>query len=329
MSSASRDPSNNDTTVYIAGHTGLVGSALVRRFTGRAGVRVLTATRAEVDLLDGPMVQRFLERARPDVVIIAAGKVGGILANVAVPAEFIYENLIIESSLIHGAWKAGVKRLLNFGSSCMYPKACPQPMTIDCLMTGPVEPTSEPYAVAKWAGMTLCSAYQRQYGANFITAIPCTVYGPGDSFDPDTSHVISALIRKLHEARTKGDHSVMLWGTGAAKREFLYADDLAEACEVLLERARGETPVNVGSGQTQTVRELAALIKELVGFTGQIHWDQQRPDGAPEKRLDSSLMNSFNWSARTPLRVGLERTYHWFLQHEAGEVRRQPSCVSS
>jgi len=315
--------------VYIAGHTGLVGSALVRRFTGRPGMRVLTATRAALDLTDGQRVQRFLERERPEIVMIAAGRVGGILANSTAPAEFISENLLIEAHLIRGAWRSGVKRLLNFGSSCMYPRVCPQPMTTDQLMTGAVEPTSAPYAVAKWAGMTLCSAYRRQHGAAFITAIPCTVYGPGDSFDPDGSHVLSALIRKLHEARTQGQRAVSLWGSGAARREFVYADDLAEACEVLLEGYRGEAPVNVGSGETRSVRELAELVKGLVGFEGEVRWDRSRPDGAPEKRLDSTVMRTLGWSARTPLRAGLEQAYRWFLEHEALATRREASCVCS
>lgn len=315
--------------VYIAGHTGLVGSALVRRFSGRAGIRTLTATRSELDLTDGSSVHEFLKRERPDVVIIAAGKVGGILANSRVPADFIYENLMIEANLIHGAWQTGVKRLLNFGSSCMYPKACSQPMTTEQLMTGAVEPTSQPYAVAKWAGMTLCSAYHRQHGVAFLTAIPCTVYGPGDSFDPDSAHVLSALIRKFHEARLRAERRVILWGTGAPQREFIYAEDLAEACDVLLERYRGEEPINVGSGQAQRVRELAEIVKAIVGFEGDIHWDRSRPDGAPEKRLDSSLIHGFGWSARTPLRAGVEQTYHWFLEHEAAAIGREAPCISS
>jgi GDP-L-fucose synthase len=315
--------------VYIAGHTGLVGSALLRRFGSRSDVEVVTAPRTEVDLMDAQAVRQFFRRVQPDVVMLAAGRVGGILANATFPAEFIYENVMIEAAVIHSAWEAGVKRLLNFGSSCMYPKHASQPMTPELLMTGSVEPTSEPYAVAKWAGLTLCNAYRRQYGVRFITAIPATVYGPGDSFNVESAHVLSALIRKFHEAREQGQREVSLWGTGGARREFLYADDLAEACEVLLECAHGETPINVGSGQVQSVRELAEAVKEVVGFEGEIRWDRSRPDGAPEKRLDSSVMNRLGWSARTPLSNGLKQTYQWFLEHEAGAIRKEPSCASS
>ncbi len=304
-------------TIYIAGHTGLVGSALVRRFSTQHDVTLITATRAELDLTDAHAVQQFLERARPDAVIIAAGRVGGILVNATYPAEFIYENLMIETNLIHGAWKAGVARLLNFGSSCMYPRVCPQPMIPEQLMTGPVEPTSEPYAVAKWAGLTMAAAYNRQYGTRFINAIPCTVYGPGDSFDPDTAHVIAALIRKFHEAHRQARRDVTLWGSGAARREFIYADDMAEACEALLTRYDGTAPVNVGSGASQSIGEIARLIGEVVGFQGEILWDRSRPDGAPAKVLDSTVLRGLGWSARTPLRTGLERTYRWFLDHEA------------
>ena len=316
-------------TIYVAGHTGLVGSALVRRFSGREGVRVLTATRADLDLMDACAVQAFLQRARPDVVIIAAGRVGGILVNFTHPAEFIYENLMIEANLIHGAWKAGIQRLLNFGSSCMYPKVCPQPMAPTQLMTGPVEPTSEPYAVAKWAGLTMAAAYSRQYGVRFINAIPCTVYGPGDNFDLNDAHVISALIRKFHEAREGGLREVSLWGTGAARREFIYADDLAEACDVVLERYTGETPINLGSGASQTIRNIAGLIREIVGFRGGIQWDQSKPDGAPEKVLDSSVLRGLGYAARTELRTGLERTYRWFLEHHTSPIGATSSCASS
>jgi len=304
--------------VYVAGHRGLVGAAFVRRWGCRAALDVLTAGRGELDLTDSHAVQAWLARERPDDVIIAAGRVGGIKANATSPADFIYENLMIEANLIHGSWKAGVRRLLNFGSSCMYPRHCPQPMTPELLMTGEVEPTSAPYAVAKWAGLTLCASYHRQYRVRFLTAIPCTVYGPGDSFDPDASHVISALIRKLHQAREQGRRDVTLWGSGAAQREFLYVDDLTEACEILLRDGEGNEPVNIGSDDSCTIRELAERIAEVVGFRGEICWDHSQPDGAPEKRLNSEPMRALGWSPRTDLRTGLEATYHWFLSsHDA------------
>ena len=314
--------------LYIAGHTGLVGSALMRRFASRQGIELLTATRAELDLTDTPAVHRWLARTRPEAVIASAGLTGGILANATRPAEFIHQNLMIEANLIHGAWAAGVTRLLNFGSGCMYPKLAPQPMCVEALMTGPVEPTSEPYAIAKWAGLSLCDAYRRQHGVRFVTVIPATGYGPGDSFDSDGAHVLSALIRKLHEAHERRQPAVTLWGSGEPRREFLYVDDLAEACEVMLERYDGPAPLNVGSGESHAIRDLAGLIAEVVGFPGIIQWDRSRPDGAPEKRLDSSAIRGLGWMARTTLREGLARTYQWFLEHETA-VSRGASCTSS
>jgi len=234
---------------YLAGHTGLVGSALVRRWAGQPSTQLVTATHAELELTDPLAVQAWLTQHRPNEIIIAAGKVGGIAANASEPVAFLQENLMIEVNLIRGAWQVGVKRLVNLGSSCMYPKHCPQPMRPEHLMTGPMEPTSEPYAMAKWIGLSLCQSYNRQYGTRFITAIPCTIYGPGDHFDPDTAHVLSALIRKCHDAKGQGERAVTLWGTGTARREFVYADDVAEACEVLLERYEETTPVNIGPGQ--------------------------------------------------------------------------------
>lgn len=301
-------------TIYIAGHTGLVGSVLHARLAGREGLRVLGATRSEVDLTDNRAVEAYLGSEKPDIVVIAAGRVGGILANSTYPAEFLYQNLMIEANLIHGAWKTGVRRLLNFGSTCMYPKQSPSPMTPDRLMTGPLEATSEPYAIAKLAGLGLCSAYNRQYGTSYITAIPCTLYGPGDSFDPVNAHVVSALVRKFHDAREQGAREVVLWGTGAARREFLYVDDVAEACEILLRAYDGPLAVNVGSGESHAVREIAALIAEVVGFEGAIRWDHSRPDGAPDKLLASDVMRGLGWSPRTDLRRGLERTYRWFCE---------------
>lgn len=301
--------------VYIAGHTGLVGSALVRRWSGSAAVRLLRVTRAELDLTNGPAVAEWLSSNRPDTVVIAAGLVGGILANSRYPADFIYENVMIEANLIHGSWKAGVKRLVNFGSSCMYPKDCPQPMTPTMLMTGKLEPTSEPYALAKWAGLSLCASYNRQHGTRFITAIPATVYGPGDSFDPEHAHVLSALMRKFHEAVDQGVREVTLWGSGNARREFLYVEDLAEACEVLLEASEESAPINVGSGVSLTIREMAQLVADVVGFRGEVRWDTTRPDGAPAKTLDSTAIRRMGWVPRTDLQQGLRHTYRWFVDH--------------
>jgi len=310
--------------LYIAGHTGLVGSACIRQFSGRPGVQLLTAARSALDLTDSRAVHQWMSRQRPDAVILASGRVGGIAANTGHPAEFIYENAMMEVNVIHGAWKVGVKRLLNFGSSCMYPKQCPQPMGVEQLMTGPVEPTSQPYAIAKWLGVSLCASYSRQYGVQFMSAIPATVYGPGDSFDPDAAHVLSALIRKFHDAREQRRRDVTLWGSGSARREFLYADDLAAACEVLLERYEAVTPVNIGSGESCTVRELARLVADVIGFEGEVRWDETRPDGAPAKQLRSEAIRTLGWSPRTVLRDGVEQTYRWFLEH----ATKESSCAS-
>lgn len=315
-------------TIYIAGHTGLVGSALIRRWRGRPDIELMTATHAELELDDAAAVRAWLEAHRPEEIVLAAGKVGGIAVNASEPVAFLYENLMIEANVIRAAWHAGVKRLLNFGSSCMYPKRCPQPMRPEHLMSGPMEPTSEPYAMAKWIGLSLCQAYHRQYGARFLTAIPCTVYGPGDQFDLHTAHVLSALIRKCHDAKAQGERAVTLWGSGTARREFIYADDFAEACEILLARYEEEVPINIGSGQTCAIRELAELVAEVVEFEGELRWDVSKPDGAPEKCLDASAIHQLGWAARTPLRRGVEQTYRWFLEHatpQAGKV----ACASS
>ncbi|MBI2089103.1 MAG: GDP-L-fucose synthase [Deltaproteobacteria bacterium] len=303
--------------VYLAGHTGLVGSALVRRFSRREGIDLVTATRAELDLTDGRAVESFLQRVRPDIVLVAAGRVGGILANSLYPAEFAYQNLMIQANLIHGSWKAGVNRLVNFGSACMYPRDCRQPMSPDALLSGKLEPTSEPYAIAKLAGLSLCSSYNRQYGTNYITAVPCNLYGPGDVFEPTQSHVIAALLLKFHKARAEGARSVEVWGDGRARREFLYVDDLAEACELLVRSYQGAEPINIGSGQFSTVSELAQAVAAAVEYKGEIRWDVSRPAGAPDKLLDSSAVKALGWSPRTDLRAGLEQTYAWFLANHA------------
>lgn len=305
-------------TVYIAGHTGLVGSALVRRLSRVEGISLVKTTRAELDLTDGRAVEAFLQRVKPDIVIAAAGKVGGILANSLYPAEFVYENVLIQANLIHGSWKAGVTRLLNFGSACMYPRECRQPMMPNLLLTGKLEPTSEPYAIAKLAGFSLCSSYNKQYGTAYITAVPCNIYGPGDSFEPTLSHVISALMLKFHKARQDRANGVEVWGDGRARREFLYVDDLAEACEVLVRSYDSSEPINIGTGRFTAVRELAEVIADAVGYDGEIHWDTSRPSGAPEKLLDTSVVRALGWSPRTDLRSGLKQTYAWFLENYAG-----------
>jgi len=309
-------------SIYIAGHTGLVGSALLRRVQGRPALRVITADRSHLDLTDGPAVETFLKRERPDAVVAAAGRVGGISANSRQPAEFLYDNLMMEMNLLHGSWKAGVKRLLHFGSSCMYPKDCPQPMEPKQLMTGKMESTSEPYAIAKLAGMALCEATNRQYGTRFVSAIPCTIYGPGDNFDLEEGHVLSALLRRLHEGKEEGREEVVLWGSGSPRRQFLYCDDLAEACELLLEKYEGPEPINIGSDSTASIRELAERCAQVVGFRGRLSWDTGRPDGAPEKSLDGSVMQGLGWKPKTDLSEGLRRTYAWFLQQRgSGAVR--------
>ena len=318
-------------TIYIAGHAGLVGSALMRRFAGLRSVRLLTIPHGGLDLRYPEAVEAFLRRERPEIVVIAAGRVGGIQANASAPAEFIYDNLMMQTNLIHGAWNAGVRRLLNFGSSCMYPRECPQPMRPEQLMTGRLEPTSEPYALAKLAGWSLCAAYNRQYGTDYITAIPCTLYGPGDNFDLVRGHVLSALVRKFHEAREAGRDRVTLWGSGEARREFLFVDDLAEACELLLRVYEGSEPINVGTGASCSIRELAEAVAEVVGFRGSVEWDRSQPDGAPEKQLDSQRIRALGWQPQTDLRRGLERTYHWFLSRPESRTRtgRAELCRSS
>jgi len=312
--------------LYIAGHTGLIGSALVRHFAHRADVEVVTATRAGVDLTDSQAVRTWLARARPDSIIISAGKVGGIWANATFPAQFIYDNLMIQANVIHAAWQMGITRVLNFGSSCMYPKHSPHPMRPEDLLTGPLEPTSAPYAIAKIAGVSLCESYNRQYGMRCVEMIPCTVYGPGDNFDPNGSHVLAALIRKFHHANMLGERSVTLWGSGQARRELLYVADVAQACELLLETYDGAHPINIGSGQSHTIQALATMVAQVVGFSGQIQWDTAQPDGAPEKLLDSSAMRELGWSPRTNLRTGIEQTFQWFLEHNASGRLEEQSC---
>jgi GDP-L-fucose synthase len=297
--------------VYVAGHRGMVGAALVRRLA-RASCEIITAPRSEVDLERQEQVERFLAVTKPDVVIVAAAKVGGIHANNAFPAEFISDNLAIARNTIHGSWRAGVKKLLFLGSSCIYPKLAHQPMREEDLLTGPLEPTNQWYSVAKIAGIKLCQAYRRQYGADFISVMPTNLYGLGDNYHPENSHVVAALIRRFHEAKAAGAPSVTVWGTGKPLREFLFVDDLADACAFVLEHYSDDQHVNVGSGAELSIADFARLIADIVGYRGELAFDPSRPDGVPRKLLDSSKLAALGWRAKTSLRAGLEQTYAEF-----------------
>ncbi len=294
--------------VYVAGHRGLVGSAMARRLTAD-GHEVLARTRSELDLRDSAATAAFLRDTRPDAVVLAAAKVGGIMANSTCPVQFIEDNLRIQLSVISAAHTAGVPRLLFLGSSCIYPRLAPQPIQEDALLTGPLEPTNEPYALAKIAGLVQVRSYRRQYRASYISAMPCNLYGPGDNFDPESSHVLPALIRRFHEAERDGLEEVVLWGSGTPRREFLHVDDLADACVTLLRRYDDDTPVNVGCGDDLTIRELAHLVGEVVGYRGRITFDTTKPDGTPRKVLDISRMRALGWEPRIALRDGIAATY--------------------
>lgn len=315
--------------IYVAGHRGLVGSALVRRLQAMGMTSLLTRTHAELDLTDSAKTQAFFAQEQPEYVFLAAAKVGGIAANAAYPAEFIRDNLAIQTNVIHSAWRAGVKRLMFLGSSCIYPRLAPQPMPESCLLTGPLEPTNRPYALAKIAGIEMCWSYNRQYGTRYLAAMPTNLYGPGDNYHPQDSHVIPALLRKFHEARLRGDQTVTVWGTGAARREFLYSDDMADACVYLMklpdheyqtllgsdesQSGRFEPPlVNIGIGTDVSIADLAVLVRETTGFAGDIVFDRSKPDGTPRKLMDVSLLSRAGWTARTPLSVGLRLAYQDF-----------------
>jgi GDP-L-fucose synthase len=311
--------------IYVAGHRGMVGAAICRRLEQQnADAEIVVRTHAELDLLDQAAVDRFFAEERPDQVYLAAAKVGGIWANNEFPAEFIYQNLMIEANIIAAAHRHGAERLLFLGSSCIYPKLAPQPMREDALLTGTLEPTNEPYAIAKIAGIKLCESYNRQYGTDFRSVMPTNLYGPGDNFDLEKSHVIPALIRKFHEAKEKGAGWVEVWGTGTPKREFLHVDDMAAACVFVMQLdhevyARHTQPmlshINVGTGQDVTVRELAETVGEVVGFAGEIRFDATKPDGTPRKLLDVSRLKALGWEAGIGLREGLAGTYGWVLEH--------------
>jgi GDP-L-fucose synthase len=302
--------------VFVAGHRGMVGSAITRRL-GAADCEIVTRDHGDLDLLRQDDTAQFLAATKPDVVIVAAAKVGGIHANSAFPAEFIYENLAIATNVIHSAFRAGVAKLLFLGSSCIYPRLAPQPMVEEALLSGPLEPTNEFYAVAKIAAIKLCAAYRRQYGADYISVMPTNVYGPGDNYHPENSHVIAGLIRRFHEAKTAAAPSVTVWGSGTPRREFIFADDLADACIFVLERYSAEAHLNIGSGEEIATAELARLIADVVGYRGRLAFDTVRPDGAPRKLLDVSKLSALGWRSRTPLRFGLERSYADFLAHVA------------
>ena len=308
--------------LFISGHKGMAGSALMRRFANEPGVTLLTRTRKELDLTDQSAVHAFYAAEKPDVVIVAAGKVGGIHANNTYPAEFIHQNLAIASNCIHGAWLGGVKRLLFLGSSCIYPKLAPQPMSENCLLTSALEPTNEAYAIAKIAGLKMAEYYRKQYGVVYHSAMPTNMYGPGDNYHPQNSHVMPALIRRFHEAKVAGLATVPAWGTGSPRREFMHADDLADACAFLLRLENPPDLVNVGCGADVTIRELVELVVEIVGFQGKIVWDGSKPDGSPRKLLDTTLLNTLGWQPRISLREGLVKTYQAFLEEQqAGKLR--------
>ena len=316
-----------NSNIYVAGHRGLVGSAILRRLAAGGYRNVITRTHAELDLIAQHAVDGFFESTRPDYVFLAAAKAGGIYANDTYRADFIYQNLAIQTHVIHAAYRAGVKKLLFLGSSCIYPKHAPQPMKEEHLLTGLLEPTNEPYAVAKIAGIKMCAAYNRQYGTNFLCVMPTNLYGPSDNYDLQKSHVIPALIRKIHEAKSRCDNEVEVWGTGQPRREFLYSDDLADACVFLMEHFNaadlGEF-VNIGAGCELTIRELAELVAEIVGYPGRLTFDTSKPDGTPRKLLDASRMRGLGWEAKTDFREGIRLAYQDFLQNRPlGEGIRQ------
>ena len=305
--------------IYVAGHRGLVGSALVRRLRARGYHSLILRNHDELDLEDQRAVYEFFDQQRPDIVFLAAARVGGIAANAARPADFLRTNLAIGSNVVAAAHRSGVRRVLNLGSSCIYPREAPQPISENALLTGPLEPTNEAYAIAKIAILKMCQAFNQQFGTRFFSAMPSNLYGPGDNFDLETSHVLPALMRKFHTAKQEGSDEVMVWGSGRPKREFLHVDDLADACVFLMEQGEPPELVNVGTGKDLSIAELARLVKDVVGFAGSITYDTSRPDGTPRKLLDVSRLSEAGWKARIPLRDGIEQTYRWFRDHFPSE----------
>lgn len=306
---------NSDSRIYVAGHRGLAGSAVLRALEARGFQNLIVRTYAELDLTDASATREFFEQERPEFVFLAAARVGGIHANSNFPVDFLQENLRIQNNVLHESWRVGVKKLLFLGSNCIYPKFAPQPIPESALLTGELEPTNEAYAIAKIAGIKLCQAYRRQHGANFIAVMPTNLYGPNDNFHPENSHVLPALIRRFHEAKRDCASEVGIWGTGTPRREFLYSDDLADACLFLIERYDDSEIVNVGWGQDCTIRELAEIIAEVVGFDGGLAWDPSMPDGTPQKLLDPTKLTQLGWQPKTPLQAGLERTYRWYCEN--------------
>ncbi|WP_077211352.1 GDP-L-fucose synthase [Bacillus dakarensis] len=302
-----------DSKIYVAGHSGMVGSAIVRRLHQLGYKNIVTKTSKELNLIRQDEVEKFFEEERPEFVFLAAAKVGGIYANDTFPAEFIYNNLMIEANVIHNAYKYKVKKLLFLGSSCIYPKMAAQPIKEEYLLTGPLESTNEAYAMAKLSGIALCKFYRKQFGCNFISVMPTNLYGINDNFDLKTSHVLPALIRKFHEAKINGDQQVVIWGTGKPKREFLFVDDLADACVHLMKNYNNEMHVNVGTGKDLEIGKLANIIKDVVGYDGDIINDLTKPDGTPRKLLDVSLLKSTGWTSSTNLKEGIEKVYHWYV----------------
>lgn len=313
---------NKTARIYLAGHTGLVGSAIHRHLQAGGFTNLLMRGHAELELRDQGAVNRFFEATKPDYVILAAARVGGILANSTRPAEFIYDNLMIDTNVIHAAYRSGVRKLLNLGSSCIYPRLAPQPLKEEYLLSGALEPTNRAYAIAKITAIELCDHYRSQYGCDFISAMPTNLYGPGDNFDLSTSHVLPALIRKFHEARLAGSDTVTIWGSGTPRREFLHVDDMADAALFLLEHYSAPGPINVGTGVDMTIRELAELIAQVVGFQGRLQFDASKPDGTPRKLLDVSRLRRLGWSSRISLEEGIRRDYDWYRGHYPQAVNK-------
>ncbi|TPV99835.1 MAG: GDP-L-fucose synthase [Beijerinckiaceae bacterium] len=304
--------------IWVAGHRGMVGSAILRRLA-REDVEILSVDRRDVDLRERDAVRQWVARAKPDVIVLAAAKVGGILANNSYPVDFLFDNLAIETSVIQAAHLADVERLVFLGSSCIYPKFAPQPITEDALLTGPLEPTNEWYAIAKIAGIKMCQAYRRQYGRRYISVMPCNLYGKNDNFDLSTSHALPALIRKFHAAKIAGEPEVLVWGTGTPLREFLYVDDLADAVMFLMDHYDGSEPINCGAGSDISIRQLAELIGRVTGFEGKLVFDTSKPDGTPRKLMDSSRLRALGWRPKTSLDDGIREVYRWFVQTKASE----------
>ncbi|KGX90998.1 GDP-L-fucose synthase [Pontibacillus marinus] len=311
---------NKDAKIYVAGHRGMVGSAIVRNLEQKGFTNIIKRTSDEVNLIRQEEVEKFFKEEAPEYVFLAAAKVGGIYANNTYPAEFLYNNMMIEANIIHSSYKYNVKKLLFLGSSCIYPKIAKQPIKEDYLLNGPLEPTNEAYAIAKISGIELCKFYRKQYGCDFISAMPTNLYGINDNFDLETSHVLPALVRKFHEAKVKGQKEVVIWGTGKPRREFLYVDDLADACVHLINNYSDEMHVNVGTGEDIEIGELAQIIKNIVGYNGEIINDLSKPDGTPRKLLDVSLLESTGWKHKTKLQEGICKVYEWYLDNYSKEI---------